>query len=85
MCLATTTYVYAQPHSTCIIFSNGSIIPTEFKFMRSCICQATSQVFSANAENSHSQLIEFRDAIVSNQQYGQPLTDASEDVHWLIV
>ena len=35
--------------------------------------------------DSHSQLIQLRDAIVSYQQYGQPLTDASEDVHWLIV
>ena len=49
------------------------------------ICQATSQVSSGNEENSHSQVIEFRDPIVSYQQYGYPLTDASEDVHWFIV
>ena len=35
--------------------------------------------------DSHSQLIQLIDAIISNQQYGQPFTDASENVHWLIV
>ena len=35
--------------------------------------------------DSHSQLIQLIDAIISNQQYGQPFTDASENVHWLTV
>ena len=38
-----------------------------------------------NVKNLHSQQIESRDAIPSYQQYSQTLTDASENVHWLIV
>ena len=37
------------------------------------------------SSNSHSQLIELRDAIISQQQCSYDLTEASEDVYWLVV
>jgi len=38
-----------------------------------------------NYNSSHSQLIQFIDAIVAYQQQGCPLTDTSEDVQWLVI
>ena len=67
------------------ILHKGTSCPPTSLYHVYNIYQATSQVSSGNAENSHSQLIELRDAIVPNQQHSQTLTDASEDVQWFIV